>query len=640
MCIELRLAMMTKGKFVLHHTKQRKGQAVYIYYMIAWYYRKNNKPVRHIIKHLGRLTQEEIDFYKQSLACLNHVSHMYPCNVKQLCVQESKEYLSCAVGNHFWEYWRLSSVFADGDKDSQKEVSTANIAKILTLIRYVRPCSKHLSIELYRETCLPQLTGISEGSYNTARVFRELASIEQHREALGKHIFDLALQRGETEGDVVFYDLSSGNITGLRCVMAKWGHCKDGYQTHVVLLLVITREGYPIYWDVLDGNTVEVHTLEGVIEKVEHLYGRLNSVLCFDRGIVSDENLQLLAGKQIHFVTALDGSQLIHFEDVIEFDVFQKVRERDVHTQHQEIRNLLTQRQFRDARRNLFYKPLEFTEEQQRKIEKKTSKLHLDTRRYFLAFNPELAAITQNHRRERVKAFSEWVESYNHELGHALGDRSVMTVKKALKKELKRRRLTDVPIEYELHSYTVENRNTQGKMKRATTYKVIIKEVSPQVYEQSRKYDGLWVLITNMSPQEETALFQHTDLENHFDMYRLKQKIEESFRILSNFVGIEPFHVYKSGHIKAHFTICMLSYLLDITILTHIRHSEDVDNMDLHRLFHLLSKCKQDRIRLNDRTVLPKITQLTDEQRKILKVLDCDYLVSPEYLQTYNIVRL
>ena len=124
---------MTNGKFVLHHTKQRKGQAIYVYYMIAWYYRKNNKPVRHIIKHLGRLTPEEIDFYKQSVACLNKVSHMYPCNVKQLCVQESKEYLSCAVGSHFWEYWRLSSVFADGDKGSQKEVRTADIAKILTL---------------------------------------------------------------------------------------------------------------------------------------------------------------------------------------------------------------------------------------------------------------------------------------------------------------------------------------------------------------------------------------------------------------------------------------------------------------------------------------------------------------------------
>jgi hypothetical protein len=202
-------------------------------------------------------------------------------------------------------------------------------------------------------------------------------------------------------------------------------------------------------------------------------------------------------------------------------------------------------------------------------IEKKTSKLHLESRRYFLAFNPELAAITQKHRQERVKTFSEWVESYNHELGHALGNRSEMTVKKALKKELKRRRLTDVPIEYTLHPYTVENRNTQGKMKRAMTYKITLKEVTPQAYEQSRKYDGLWVLITNMSPQEEAVLFQQTDLENHFDMYRLKQQIEESFRILSNFVGIEPFHVYNSRYAKHS---CMFVFSCSLNVCNSAKH--------------------------------------------------------------------
>ena len=59
---------MKKGKFVLHHTKQRKGNAVYIYFMIAWYFRKNRKPFRQIIKHLGRLNESEVQFYKNSIA--------------------------------------------------------------------------------------------------------------------------------------------------------------------------------------------------------------------------------------------------------------------------------------------------------------------------------------------------------------------------------------------------------------------------------------------------------------------------------------------------------------------------------------------------------------------------------------------
>ena len=62
---------MTQGKFVLHHTKQRKGQAIYVYYMIAWYYRKNKKPIRHIIRHLGRLTQDDRLKHLKALATLD-----------------------------------------------------------------------------------------------------------------------------------------------------------------------------------------------------------------------------------------------------------------------------------------------------------------------------------------------------------------------------------------------------------------------------------------------------------------------------------------------------------------------------------------------------------------------------------------
>jgi transposase len=91
--------------------------------------------------------------------------------------------------------------------------------------------------------------------------------------------------------------------------MAKWGHCKDGYRTHVVLLLVITPEGYPIYWELLEGNTPDVKTIEQLITKLEKTYGKIESVLCFDRGMVSDNNLNLLENRDqpIKFITALDG---------------------------------------------------------------------------------------------------------------------------------------------------------------------------------------------------------------------------------------------------------------------------------------------------------------------------------------------
>jgi hypothetical protein len=270
--------MVQKGKFVLHHSKQKKGNAVYIYYMIAWYFRKNNKPARNIIKHLGALDEYEIEFYKNSIACLNEDPDMFPCNINKLLVRNSNEYLPCAIGIHFWDYWDLSTVFKDNS--DQKDVQTFDVAKILTVLRLIQNCSKSFTTKLYQETCLPQLTRVSASAYNNARIFRELDDIEDYREALGRHIFNFAKDKGYTQGEILFYDLSSGSISGLRCVMAKWGHCKDGFNSHVVLLLVITPEGYPVYWELLEGNTADAKTIENLILKIENIYGKVESVLC------------------------------------------------------------------------------------------------------------------------------------------------------------------------------------------------------------------------------------------------------------------------------------------------------------------------------------------------------------------------
>ncbi len=630
---------MEKGKFVLHHTKQRKGKAVYLYYMIAWYFRKDRRPFRDIIKHLGRLDEYEVEYYKRGVACLNNDPSMLPCNINEISVQNSKEYLSCAAGIHFWDYWNLSAVFIEDSK--RKEIKTSEIAKILTALRFVQSSSKSFTAELYQETTLPQLTGVAASSYNKTRIFRELGEIEKCREDIGKHIFNIAKDRGYTQGEVLFYDLSSGNISGLRCVMAKWGHCKDGYNTHVVLLLVITPEGYPVYWEILEGNTADATTVEGLISKIEKIYGKVESVLCFDRGMVSDENLGLLEGKEIRFITALDGNQVKYFEELIDFSLIEKVKSLDIEKQKDEIKKHLTDGGgFKYVQDNLFYREFKLTDNEKKEIEATTKKLTLDKRRYFLAFNPELAYLTDKHRKERVNEFAEWVNGYNKELSQALNSRRKETVEKSIKQEMKKRKIAGVDIKYTLREYEVENENDEGKIKRAVTYEIQLGNITEDSFKEARRYDGLWVLITNISKEDDNEFFSRTKFDSYFEIYRLKNNIEESFKILSNFVGIEPFYVYRTEHIKAHFTICVLSYLIDITILNKIRESDEIDNMDLHSIFYALRKCKQDNIQLDERTVVSRITQLTEKQKQILNVLDCTYLVSPEYLADKSIISI
>jgi len=627
----------SNSKFVLYHTKQKKGTQTYIYYMLALYYRINNKPVRETIKNLGCLSEQEIAYYSNTVACLNNDNGYFPCNLNNITIKKSNDYLSCAIALHFWDYWRLNEVF---DSEINKDVPTAKIAQILSALRFVQLCSKSYSSRLYTQTTLPQLTQVAAQSYNASRIFRELENIESKREALGKHIFEYAKQAGYTNGKLLFYDLSSANITGLQCVIAKWGHCKDGYRTHVVLMLVITPEGYPVYWDILEGNTADSTTIKDLINKVQQIHGNIESVICFDRGMVSDDNLKLFDCNNIRYITALDGNQIQYFDSKINFEIIDNQKILDCHKDIEKIKTALKNNGFTYIRNNLFFKELVLTKDEKTNILAKTEKLGLDTRRYFLAFNPELAYLTNKHRGERVAEFIKWIDQYNHELSQAVNDRKITTVEKEINKQLNKLKIVDVRINYQIHEYTVHNMNKKLISKQAKTFKINILPIPQENYQKAGKYDGLWSLIVNIPENEDATFFNASKFESYFEIYRLKNTIEEAFRILSNFIGIEPFHVYKEQHIKAHFTICVLSYLIDVTILNTIRKSPEIENIGLHTIFNELKKCKQNVIQIDNNKTITKITEITPEQTKILNVLNCKYLITPKYLKSNNIVSL
>ena len=239
-----------------------------------------------------------------------------------------------------------------------------------------------------------------------------------------------------------------------------------------------------------------------------------------------------------------------------------------------------------------------------------------------------------------MKEFEDWVSSYNLELIKALKARNKETIEKNIKKELRKRKISDVVIEYELEACLLNNKDNKGKTKNVRTFQIKLNPISEKSYEQAEKYDGLWILITSISNEGEKEFIKKSNFLSYFEIYRLKTTIEESFKILSNFVGVEPFYVYKDEHVKAHFTLCILAYLIDVTILNKIRSSPKIKNRSLENIFHELKKCRQDKIKLTENRTISKITQPSAEQNKILDVLDCKYLVSPDFLYQNKIISL
>jgi len=71
---------------------------------------------------------------------------------------------------------------------------------------------------------------------------------------------------------------------------AKHGYSRDGRPDclQVVIALVITPDGFPLAYEVMDGNTSDRTTLRGFLDKIENMYGQAKRMWVMDRGIPSE----------------------------------------------------------------------------------------------------------------------------------------------------------------------------------------------------------------------------------------------------------------------------------------------------------------------------------------------------------------
>lgn len=96
--------------------------------------------------------------------------------------------------------------------------------------------------------------------------------------------------------DVLLYDLTS---TYFECEPPEIGKRKFGYSrdkrsdcVQVVIALIVTRDGFPLAYEVMDGNTSDRTTLSGFLKKIEAQYGKANRTWVMDRGIPTEETLK------------------------------------------------------------------------------------------------------------------------------------------------------------------------------------------------------------------------------------------------------------------------------------------------------------------------------------------------------------
>jgi hypothetical protein len=222
------------------------------------------------------------------------------------------------LGLRLWQALELDTALADWLPAGREDVPWARVAAVLVLARFCEPASElHIAEDWFRRTALGDLLGIADDKINDDRLYRALDRLRPCKGALEVHLQRRLGRLFRLEYDLLLYDITSTYFEGEAAAnpQAQRGHSRDHRRDckQVLIGLVVTRDGYPLGYEVFAGNRHDSTTVEQVVTRMEARYGRDGRIWVLDRGMVSDATLTWLRGRGSRYIVGTPRSRLKQF---------------------------------------------------------------------------------------------------------------------------------------------------------------------------------------------------------------------------------------------------------------------------------------------------------------------------------------
>jgi transposase len=586
-----------------YQTSKYKGK-VYKYYHIAEAIREGRKVKKNRLFPLGALTDEQAKKIRLILKVVSNPDEQVT-TLANVVAQECVNYLDVAVVNQLWESWQLSEAFTFDI--TRGDLSTDLVAKILTINRCLDPCSHYGVPEWIRNTALPDILGDQILNINDDKIYYELTKIQRNKATIENFLFNKTYEKDPKSYDYVNYDLSTSYFVGFKCKLSAYGKSKDEKRSckQVVLALMINARGYPFKWDVYPGNMPEIDTMDKVIKSCAHRFKLKDISMVFDRGLVSEGNLNLIDDKKLKYITALDTDQIPNVP-LIDLQVFKDL---DPDTALDFIPQLPGFKKFDSS---LYYQDLG--------VEGK--------RRYVVGINPERFIQDRKTRKEKMACFRRFITQTNRSLKRAKRDRKANPTKNKVFDELKRLKIKKYYKDPDLKEIYVNVTLKGGEGKQVRSFQVTVNEKKQKIANE-KLTDGLCVFVTNHIEKEHGQYLLPT--KRIIEAYREKTQVEDAFKNIKSFVKIRPFFVNTDEHVRAVYTICVLSYFINRYLSEKRQASEGKDYLNSKQLYAPFKSCKLVTLLETLAGITKKdIIPLSEEQKLVL------HNILPEKSVTFN----
>ncbi len=168
----------------------------------------------------------------------------------------------------------------------------------LVITRLVYPVSKLKTVDY-----LAKYKGIQLSVYS---IYRYLDKLQKHQiEQIKSISLQHTLQLLGNQMSIVFYDVTTLYFESKEeDEFKRMGFSKDGkhQQPQIVLGLLVSQGGYPLDYDVFEGDKYEGDTLIPIIEHFVSKHQVKQLIVVADAGLLSQKNMALLTEKQYQYI--------------------------------------------------------------------------------------------------------------------------------------------------------------------------------------------------------------------------------------------------------------------------------------------------------------------------------------------------
>jgi transposase len=216
---------------------------------------------------------------------------------------------NCWLASETWDQLGLDEFWRAHLPEGREAVSWLKVLRLLVVNRLLEPGSEfRLHRHWFVHSAMDTLLETDFAVAGKDRLYRCLDLIVEHKQALFVWLRQKWAELFSADFEVLLYDLTSTYFEGEmeENPKAKRGYSRDSRPDclQVVIALVVTPDGFPLAYEVMDGNTSEHKTLKPFLERIEKTYGKARRVWVMDRGIPTEDTLRYMRepGRDMYYL--------------------------------------------------------------------------------------------------------------------------------------------------------------------------------------------------------------------------------------------------------------------------------------------------------------------------------------------------